>query len=84
MIIQLYCYQTTLFIYIVIDESKLTYLSDSFGGSFVLHFYKDNNDNLNESIILIYKMISLAIDNSNYMLTLYGGHYLNPQIYSDI
>lgn len=29
-------------------------------------------------------MISLAIDNSNYMLTLYGGHYLNPQIYSDI
>lgn len=50
----------------------------------VIHFYKDNDDNFKESIILIYKMISLAIDNSNYMLTIYGGHYLNPQIYSDI
>ena len=84
MIIQLYCHQTTSFLSIFIHYSKLTRLSASFGGSFVIHFYKDNDDNFNEPIILIYKMISLAIDNSNYMLTTYGGHYLNPQIYSDI
>ena len=50
----------------------------------VTHFYKDNNDYFYESNILISKIISLAMDNSNYMSTHVEGQNLNPQIYAAI